>query len=147
MSYSTIPLAKAQLLTTLQARAGLAGVLIEWGVPLEEPANRERVYIDDPVGVEREWAGLGQLRLDESYELQVPVEVYQAGDDRRATEERLWAIVAEVEQAAVLDLTLAGVLSWGVRPGMSDPKCFPWADGWMAQVSLRLFCSGRIQAS
>jgi hypothetical protein len=145
MAYSTIPACKAQLLTTLQARPGLAGVLVQWGMPSEEPSDRERVYVDDATNVEREWAGLGQLRIDESYSLHVHVEVAQRGNDPRACEERMFAIVAEVEQAAVL--APPGVLNWGVKPGPMDPRTFPFADGWLSQVTLNLECGGRIQAS
>ena len=115
---------------------------------MDEPTDaRERVYIDDAINVEREWAQLGQFRIDESYELKIAVEVYQEGDDRRACEERMWAIVAEVEQAAVLDVTLAGVLNWGAKPGTMNPRTFPWGEGWISQVVLQLECSARIQAS
>lgn len=145
MAYSTIPAVKASLLTTLQARPGLAGVLIQWGIPMEEPADRERVYIDDPTNVEREWAQLGRYRVDESYDLHVHVEVSQRGNDRRACEERMYQIVAEVEQAAVV--APPGVLNWGIKPGPMDPRTFPFADGWLSQTTLNLACSGRIQAS
>ena len=147
MAYSTIPAAKAQLLTTLQARPGLDGVLVAWGLPAELPEDRERVYVDDAINVDREWAQLGQLRIDEHYTLRIHVEVYQAGDDQRTCEERMWEIAAEIEQAAVLDITLAGVLNWGAKPGAMDPRCFAYADGWLAQVTLNLECSARIQAS
>ena len=147
MSYSTIPDAKDKLLEALAARTGLSGVLLAWGVPTTEPEDRERVYVDDAINVEREWAQIGQFRIDESYSLRVHVEVYQRGDDRRGCEERMWEIAAEIEQAAVLDITLAGVLNWGAKPGAMDPRCFAYADGWLAQVTLNLECSARIQAS
>lgn len=147
MAYSTIPLAKAQLLTDLAARPGLAGVLLAWGVPSEVPANRERVYLDDATAVTREWAQLGRFRVDEWYTLKVVVEVFQEGDDQRTCEERMWTIVAEVEQTAVVDLTLAAVLKWGVKPGSMDPKCVPTGDGWLSFVTLSLECSSRLQAS
>ncbi len=144
MAYSTIPAAKAQLVTTLQARPGLAGVLVSWGVPAKIPPERERVYVDDAIDVQRSWAALGQLRIDESYRLRIHVEVFQAGDDQRACEERMWAIVAEVEQAALNDITLANVLKWGAKPGAMDPKCQPAPEGWLAFVTLNLDCSARI---
>lgn len=148
MAYSTIPAAKSALLTTLGARAGLTGVLLAWGVPMDEPsANRERVYIGDAVNVQRTWAQLGRYRIDEDYALHIFVEVYQEGDDQRTCEERMWAIVAEVEQAAVVDITLTGVLKWGAKPGAMDPKTFPYGDGWISQVTLNLECSSRIQAA
>lgn len=148
MAYSTIPAAKSQLLTTLGARAGLSGVLIRWGFPGEEPQDRERIYIDDAINVTREWAGIGNFVIDEAYTLRIHVEVYQRDDSQqRECEERMFAIVAEIEQAAVLDVTLANVLKWGAKPGAMDPKCFPWADGWLAQVTVNLDCGARLRAT
>lgn len=146
MAYSSIPAAKAQLLTTLQARVGLAGVLIQWGIPTEPPPDLERVYLDDAVEVEREWATLGTLKITESYILPVAVEVFQYGNDQRACEERMWTITAEIEQAALGDVTLAGILRhWGAKPGGLDPHCVPsGVDGWLAYVTLNFDCAARI---
>ncbi len=136
------------MLTTLQARAGLADVLVEWGVPMEPGADRERVYIGDATGVVREWAGIGQFRIDETYNLTIHVEVIQEGDDQRACEERMFAIIAEVEQTAVLMVVNGSGLTWRAKPGPMDPKTFPYGDaGWLSQVTLNLECHGRIQAS
>lgn len=148
MAYSTIPAAKSALLTALQARPGLAGVLVQWGVPFEVPADRERVYLGDATGVTREWAGLGQFRIDEIYGLAVHVEVCMEGDDQRACEERMFAIVAEVEQAAVLAAMSGTGLTWRAKPGPMNPLTFPFGDaGWISQVTLSLECHGRIQAA
>jgi hypothetical protein len=147
MAYSTIPDAKDGYIAALQARSGLAGVLVEWGVPMEVPAIRERVYVDDATNVDRQWVALGQNRLDEQYDLQVIVEVYQEGDDRRATELRMWAVVAEVEQCAVVDLRLA-VANWDVpKPRTDNPRLLPTGDGWLSTVTLLVECSARIHAT
>ena len=147
--YSTIPAATDQLLVALNARSGLDGVLIADGYPgtADVPVERERVFVDDPVNVRRVWAQLGQYRIDESYAIKVIVEVQTDGNDRSATRARLFEIIAEVEQAAVLDITLTGVLNWGVKPGPIDPVVIPVDHGWMGQAVLQLECSGRIQAS
>lgn len=148
MAYSTIPAAKSALLTALQARAGLNGTLVQWGVPFEVPADRERVYIGDAKDVDREWAGLGQYRIDETYNLSVHVEVHQEGNDQRACEERMFAIVAEVEQTAVLAAMTGTGLTWRAKPGAMNPQTFPFGDaGWISQVTLNLECHGRIQAA
>lgn len=147
MAYSTIPDAKDAYITALQARTGLSGVLVEWGLPMEVPANRERVYVDDATNVNREWIALGQARLDESYDLQVIVEVFQEGDDRRACELRMWAIVAEVEQTAVVSLRLS-VINWTIpKPRTDNPQLLPTGDGWLSRVLLLIECSARIQAA
>ncbi len=145
--YCTIPLAKAQIRTTLQARVGLAGVLVQWGYPMESPADRERIFIDDAKSVDRAWAGLGQLRVDETYKLTIHAEVFQEGDDAMTCELRMWAIVAEVERAVLNDITLAGILTWGAKPSAMDPKCFPSGDGWWSVVALTFDCSARIAPS
>lgn len=154
MAYSTIPAAKDRLITTLQARSGLAGVLIAWGLPAEPPPTRERVYVDDAVNVSRDWAGVGNFVIDEEYTLHIRVEAFQEGevigrDDQRTCEERMWAIVAEVEQAIVLDVTLGGVLGGpgNAKPGQLVPKCFPVDNGWIAHVVIDVDCRARIKAS
>lgn len=151
MAYSTIPAAKAQIVTTLAATTGLAGVLIQRGVPAEVPPNPERVYVDNAVDIDRAWNMIGRRRLDESYTIRIPVEVYQDGDDQAATETRMWAIIAEVELALVADTTLAGVLNGntdrpsGVIPGgIDEQNSFAMPDGWVSQAVLRIDCAARI---
>lgn len=147
MAYSTIPAAVDRLLVVLAARAGLAGVLVADGLPVDLPSENERVFVDDAINVRREWAQLGGYRIDESYTIKVAVETYMPGSDRAACRQRLFALIAEVEQAAVLDITLAGVLHWGVKPNAMDPKVLPTDDGWLGTVTLNLDCSARITAS
>lgn len=150
--YSTVPLVIQQLQVTLAARKALTGVLdgvlVLDGLPGEPPAEREVIYIDDPVEVQRDWAQLGGYAIDESYNLNVLVEVIGEGDDRTATRNRFFAVVAEIEQAAVLDITMAGILNWGIKPGPMNPVCAPYGDAaWIAKATLQLQCSGRIRAS
>jgi hypothetical protein len=154
MAYSTIPAAVDRLLVVLAARDGLDGVHIGDGIPPPDgvPTENDRVYVDDAVEVSREWAQMGQYRIDESYTIQVPVEVFTPAKDddpayRTVCRQRLFAVIAEVEMAAVLDITLAGVLSWGVKPGRLNPTVRPTGDGWIGQAVVSLECSGRIQAS
>lgn len=147
-AYCTIPAAKAQLLATLQARPGLTGVLVQWGLPSEVPAERERVYINDAINVQRVWGQIGRNSVAEAYTLQLIVEVFQEGDDQQATEARMWEIVAEIELAAINDVTLAGILrQWAAKPGALNPKCLPTGDGWLAFVTVNLDCKARIQPS
>lgn len=156
--YSTIPLVIEQLLVTLAARkaaapagSGLQGVLILDGLPApgNPPPEREVVCIDDPVNIVREWAQVGGgFRIDETYDMRIVVDVIREGNDRAACRQRFFEVVAEIEQAAVLDITLAGILNWGVKPGSMDPTCVPFSDAaWHANATLNLRCSGRIQPS
>lgn len=148
MAYSTIPAVVDRLLVVLAARAGLAGVLIADGLPVELPTESERVFVDDPTGVSREWAQLGgTFRIDESYSIKVAVETYMPGSDRAACRHRLYELIAEVEQAAVLDAPLAALLMQAVKPGAMDPKVLPTDDGWLGSAMLQLDCEARITAS
>jgi hypothetical protein len=143
MAASTIPAAKAALLTAIQARVALAGVHVAWGVPADLPAEPERIYVGDAVDVSRVWASLGAYRLDESYTLQVHVETFAGGNDQRTVEERLWVLVNEVEQAVRGDLTLAGAVRV-TRPDPIDSRTLPTDDGWAASATWRLAVEARI---
>ena len=147
MAYSTIPAAKGALLTILQGVSGLSGVLVARGVPADPPPQAERVYVDNATDIEREWAGLGQFKLYEEYTVRIPVEVYLAGNDQLACEDRMWEIVALVEQAVLADLTLNGILDGPghAKPaGCEDQNSFAAPDGWISHTVLRIDCKARI---
>lgn len=147
MAYSTIPAVKAALLTILQGVSGLSTVHVARGVPVDPAPNPERVYIDNAVEISREWAGIGQYRLDEEYTVRIPVEVYLPGNDQPACEDRMWEIVALVEQAILADLTLNGILDGPghAKPaGCEDQNSFAAPDGWISHTVLRIDCKARI---
>jgi hypothetical protein len=151
MAYSTIPAAKARMLVVLDALTGLDGVLVQRGLPANPPPERERVYIDNAVDIVRDWMMLGRKRLDESYTVRIPVEVFLDGNDQTASEDRMWAIIAEIEQALIVDLTLNGILNGntnnpsGVKPGgVEDQNSFAAPDGWVSHAVLRIDCAARI---
>ena len=143
MAASTVPAAKAALLALLAARPALAGVEMRWGIPARLPSNPERVYVGDATDLDREWAALGAQRLEESYTLQVTVETFGSGDDERATEERLWVLVNEVELAVRGDLTLTGTVRVA-RPDGATPTTGPTDEGWLARAVVRVACEARI---
>lgn len=142
---STIPAAKNALLAAIQARTALttAGVLIERGLPVKLPSENERIYVNNARDIEREWADLGAQRLEESYTIEVVVECYKAGDYQTETEDRLWALVYEVELAVRSDLTLAGTVRIA-RPDGSQEDTFATDDGWVARTITRVACEARI---
>jgi hypothetical protein len=147
MAYSTVPAVKVALLTIIQGIGGLSGVLVARGVPAEPPPEQERVYIDNAVEINREWAGIGQFKLDEEYIVRIPIEVYQPGNDQPACEDRMWQIVALIEQAVIADLTLNGILDGPghAKPaGCEDQNSFAAPDGWISHTVLRIDCKARI---
>ena len=92
---SSIPLAKATLLSLLQARAGLAGVQCEWSHPGDKMA-RESMFFDTTEMTEVS-GQLGNGTRHESYTLHLWIVVHRSGDDGKATEERCWELAAEIE--------------------------------------------------
>jgi hypothetical protein len=151
MAYSTVPGVKAALEAGLQGIGGLAGVLVRRGMPATQPPEPERVYIDNAVDMSREWMMLGRMRLDESYTIRVPIEVYKNGDDQTACEDRMWTIVALVEQFVIADVTLGGLLKGntdrpsGMKPdGPDEQNSFATPEGWFSQAVLRIDCAARI---
>jgi hypothetical protein len=151
VAYSTVPQAKGALLVALQAVGGLSGVLIRRGMPATQPPEPERIYIDNAVDMSREWMMLGRMRLDESYTLRLPVEVYQDGDDQAACEDRMWTIIALIEAVVIADTTLGGLLNGntdrpsGMKPdGPDEQNSFATPEGWFSQAVLRIDCAARI---
>lgn len=151
MAYSTIPAVKAALLTALQALPGLTGVRVDRGLPADGVPERERVYIDNAVDIDREWMMVGRKRLDESYTIRILIEVYQDGNTQASCEDRMWELVALVEQATLVDLTLGGLLNGntdrpsGIKPGgIEDQNSFAAPDGWISHAVLRIDCAARI---
>ncbi len=145
MAASTIPAAKAALLALIAARADLVtdAVHVAWGIPGEVPAAAERIYVGDVIDVGRVWAALGLQRMDETYTLQVHVETWRGGDEQTATEERLWVLVNEVEQAVRADLKLSNTVRVA-QPGRIDASTFPTDGGWVANATVRFVCQARI---
>lgn len=91
---SKAPLFKAALLTALQARTGLSGVTVSYGVPLNAP--REMIVLGDLSG-EQSWAALGHLRRDETFTLDVYCSVIREGNQQQTCSERCFDLAAEVE--------------------------------------------------
>jgi hypothetical protein len=105
--YSTAPAFKAALLTALQARAGLSGVTISYGAALQGP--REAIVLADISG-SQEFAALGALAKDETYNLDVYVSVLREGNQQQACTERCFALAAEIEDELRTNVTMSGTV-------------------------------------
>lgn len=136
---STIPAAKAALITIFTAATDLAGVDISWGSPTsEDDFKPEMVYLGK---AEQEQEDRGFQSATEDYTIEVVALVRQYGDDERATEERLWAIRAAIDEAIRADSTLGGVLNeTGARVERTRQDNTPLADGWFSRVRLDVRC-------
>ena len=108
MATSSVPTAKANLTSQLQARANLAGVQVTNGPPLPSP-QREFIWIGTAEGTQ-EFATFGGQR-HESYGLHVVISVLRQGEDVVAADTRCFALSAELEAQLRADPTLSGAVT------------------------------------
>lgn len=138
---TAIPAAKVALLGMLQARAGLAGVLVQAGLPAELPVNRERVYIDGATGETIPRQG---HPVQENFQVLVVIETRQiTGRDAAGyalTEARKWQLYAEV-LGTVEDDPELGVAVWWSFLTVQAEVTRPTTDGWFGQVVALLHCA------
>jgi hypothetical protein len=142
-SYSTIPRAKAALKALLEARPGLAGVTVGWDRSAETMQATDRVYLFDTIEHTRDWVVLGPRRIDEDYTLQVVVNTFGSGDAPTTTEERLWELVSEVEQAVIANIEIGGTVRQS-KPDGTTSSLVPTDEGWIASATVRIACEARI---
>lgn len=97
MATSTVPAVKAALFTLLRDWPGLGGVQIEWARPSEDAMALESVWFGGARLAQKAEA-LGNQRRDETYTLDLVISIRRDGDEPQLCEQRMWDIVAEVEQ-------------------------------------------------
>lgn len=111
MSASSVPTAKANLVTQLQARPNLSGanrVLITNGPPV--PPEREFIWVGTAEG-EQHFGTFGAAGLRrEEYGLQVVISVLREGADIVGADTRCFALSAEVEAQLRTDPTINGAV-------------------------------------
>lgn len=142
MATSTIPALKAALLSLLAARAGLAGVQVVYGAPLPNP-GREFISLGGTDG-SQETAALGRLRREEEYRLTIYVSVLREGQDQQAATERVFALVAEVEDAVRADPSVGGVVRTALLDGPFTLEEGATDTHRTALVTVSLLCNARI---
>ena len=108
MATTTITAMRAALVTLLQARGGLSGVQIGYGMP---PGALQREHIlMGLVEATQEYRALGTARKFEDYTVTVHISVMREGTDQQATDERALVLLAEVEAALRADPTVSGTV-------------------------------------
>lgn len=150
---------KTWLKTLLDARGGLAGVVISTQPP-KDPAD-----IKTAAGAfEAIWMGsasmswdiptmsAGVVNLEETIDLDVVVQVAKATDDQATTDARLVAIADEVLLGVqnTPDLNQSGYTRFEVTPtgdGDYEPFWLPNGTGSAGQMRIGLECIARIDAS
>jgi hypothetical protein len=145
MATSTIPAVKAAIVSAIQARPALAGVQVTWGIP-HDAISREWICVGDVIG-SQDSAAIGQQRRDESYTVQVIVNVVRPSlEPARDVSERCFVLVAEIEQALrPLSAPPLGVadLIWALVEKTDLTETFD-TDQRTARATVHIACRARI---
>lgn len=99
---------RSALVTLLQARPGLAGVQIGYGMP-PGALQREHILLG-LVEATQEYRALGTTRKFEDYTATLHIGVTREGTNQQAADERALAIMAEVEGVLRTDPTVSGTV-------------------------------------
>lgn len=134
---SSAPNARANFLTALQARPGLAGVQIVPAYPSPETMRPEVIHLAKTVWDEEDFKISGGTKKRERYYFEVLVMVTREGDNAQACENRAWALTAEIEQQLVNpapgDLTLGGAVN-----GWASFEIVDHTPGWAEGVRVNI---------
>lgn len=123
VSVSTIPQLKANLLTQLQARAGLAGVQIEWGSP-SGARSADLIILGDVQRNVEASRTTGHTRR-EDYTLSVTVSCVATGNDQHTLVTHAFTLVEEIRSQLITDpkVNSSGV-QWALPGGeiLTEPS-------------------------
>jgi hypothetical protein len=149
MATSTVPAAKAGLLTLIQASATLTALQAAGAITWAHPGKHiqhEAIFMSDAVFTE-EQPFVGNRIHRERYIIPVWVSVLDRGDDAQAAETRMWTLVGAVETAVRGDGTLGGVtnlLSAVLQTPGKRPRSWIETQGRVCECELSIVCEGNI---
>lgn len=108
-----VPAAKTALKALLEAWSWSGGTpVIRWGAPTEsEDWSPELIYFGDAFDVSDENWRLGDMAHDQAFTLRIIVDVYQAGDDEQAAEQRAWDLFEQITVLLHQNHTLNGAIN------------------------------------
>lgn len=145
MSGSIIVATKAAIVSTLQARAGLTGILVQYADEVDL-ARRERFYLGDVDEGDHEAVALrsGRRKREENFTLHLFVEVVGKAS-AQANETRALLLAQEAEEALADDPRLGGVsgLAFATVEGLTL-QTSTTTEGPMTRADIRIRAKGRL---
>jgi len=141
---STVPTVKALIITTLQARPGLAGVKVTYAQTGERAGTR--VVFLGQVRAHHEYAAMapGRKRRNETYSIDLFVQVNLPGKNIQQNEAQAFVLMKEVEDMLADDprlgssvLDSAGIGDWELDSGLGDK-------GAAVQIRMQIDCSAQL---
>jgi len=150
MSASTVPAVKAALQVQLQARGGLSGVEVSYGLPRSQ--HKEWIWLADVENHTQEMAAARSLATggpprNEEYDLLVVIRTERAGRDQKASDERLYALVDEISQQLRTDPSVSaavGPSGWAQFGGIPAMQPAAANDGVASKALLSIHVKARI---
>lgn len=147
---STAPAAQANLEQRLRDRAELADARVQIGLPADVPTEPNRLYIASIDDLRRtgEPSGLAASFgvTEETYTLSVLVECQRTGrNTRAAVTEKMWEIIAELEQELADDVELADGVDQAYVDAIPTAFTQPAVDGWIAKAVVSIHVAGVIR--
>ena len=109
MPGSTIPAARTALIDALTANTDLAGVLVARSGVWKDRPQDERIEVLNARDIERE-PRLRAHNFAERYTIPVRITATRGGDDLETIEDRMWELTTLVEQTALANHTLGGLV-------------------------------------
>lgn len=108
MATSTATAFRAALITALSARSSLTGVQIGYGMPAGA-LSREHMLLGNLTGTQ-EFRAIGAQHKFEEFEQTMHIGVVREGQQQQACDERAFALMAELEDVLMDDLTVGGTV-------------------------------------
>lgn len=144
MPATSVTEARTALLDALAARSGLAGVLVQLGLPTEIPDETERIYqLRVENGARARLTDQGGAA--ETYTLRLLIEVRnQVNGTWDDTSARAWEIFNLIDATIDDDPELDGTASDSMIEEFEEDPPLALTDGWLARITLGVAVAARI---
>jgi hypothetical protein len=145
MSATTVPTVKAKLAELFKLVLGEPTEV--WSPrPNEEHQLAENVYIGDVRGSRKfvTFSAGSPGSREETYEIQIDVEVYREGTDGLGAEARMWEIVEALEVPLAQKPSIEGLGGQWALAGRFDQSTTAGNDGFLAKYTLGVEVTARI---
>ena len=142
---STVPAVKAALVSRLDVRVGLDAVSVTYAHPGDELPH-ESIYLDRVVGVHNVVVTTGgRVPRDEQYTIDLIIHCFVSGATLPASEDRAFAILAEVENELANTPRLGlSIIDWAEARGY-ELDTTRYTDGALARIKLGVEVFAQLQ--
>lgn len=143
---STIPTVRAQLVALLAARPGLAGVQVEYTHPGQELEGETIFLGDSRSAIALATVRAGRRTRQESYTLDVWVEVNGDGPTAQTASERAWTLVGEIEGQLADDASLGLSQPFWAHVAEADQSVYvdDAKRGYVSRIRVGINCEARL---